>query len=137
MPDGIEHAFKTKLIADRAKYLHPITLDILTDAVQWATGHGLPASITETVTTAAEDQKLKRVSRSHAQGRAFDLSTRGWDKDSIALFIKEFSAKYSDVAATGGSGKPALIVHHDAGHGDHFHVQISAKYSIPYQGELA
>jgi hypothetical protein len=98
--------------------------------IVYASVRGLPVSITETVTTPEEDQKLKRVSKSHAEGRAFDLSTRGWDEQDIALFMKNFNQKYAAVAAIGGSGKPTLIVRHDTGHGDHFHFQINAKYAL-------
>lgn len=139
MTDGtIRSAFKTPLIRDRSLFLHPLALMILCDAVHWARVRGLPANIAETVTTAAEDKSLNRVSDSHAQGRAFDLSTRGWDEDSIARFIEEFTRRYGALAAIGGSGNPALIVRHDTGRGDHFHIQINKKYAIAFSpGEVA
>lgn len=136
MDNSIHSSFKTKTIRDRALFLHPLTLMILCDAVYWARVRGLPANIAETVTTPSEDKALNRVSDSHAQGRAFDLSTRGWDEDSIAKFIEEFNRRYGSLAAIGGSGNPALIVRHDTGHGDHFHFQINRKYAVTY-GELA
>lgn len=136
MANGIRSSFKTDIIRDRALFLHPLTLMILCDAVHWARVRDLPASISETVTSPEEDKALNRVSDSHSEGRAFDLSTRGWDEESIAKFIEEFNRRYGSLAAIGGSGKPALIVRHDTGRGDHFHVQINKKYAIQYQGKL-
>jgi hypothetical protein len=130
MSDSIASCFKTPLIKERSLGLHPLTLMILADAVHWARVRGLPASITETVTTAAEDKALNRVSDSHAEGRAFDMSTRGWDEESIAKFTEEFSKRYGAIAAFGKSGNPALIVRHDSGRGDHFHIQIAKKFQV-------
>jgi len=136
MDNSIRSSFKTKTISDRALFLHPLALMILCDAVHWARVRNLPANIAETVTTPSEDKALNRVSDSHAQGRAFDLSTRGWDEESIAKFIEEFNRRYGSLAAIGSSGNPALIVRHDTGRGDHFHIQINRKYAVTY-GELA
>ena len=130
MKGGIKSAFKTELIKNRSLFLHPITLMILCDMVLWASSRGIPVSITETFTSKEEDQALNRVSSSHAEGRAFDLSTRGWTEDQIKVFINDFDKKYGTYGAIGQSGLPALIVRHDTGRGDHFHVQVSRKYSV-------
>lgn len=130
MKGGMRSAFKTPLVRERSLSLHPIAWMILAEAVVWASARSLPVSITETVTTYEEDARLNRISVSHSEGRAFDMSTRGWDEESIALFMKNFETKYGAVAAIGRSGKPSLIVRHDTGSGDHFHVQINSKYAL-------
>ncbi len=87
--------------------------------------------VTETVTTKAEDKALKRVSDSHQEGRAFDVSTRGWNDWGIQEFMSSFESKYKALGAIGHKdGKPVLIVRHDTGRGDHFHIQINKKYAV-------
>lgn len=130
MKGGIKSAFKTELIKNRSLFLHPITLMILCDMVLWASSRGIPVSITETLTSKEEDELLNRVSTSHQEGRAFDISTRGWTEDQIKVFTDDFNKKYGSFGALGQSGKVTLIVRHDTGRGDHFHVQVSRKYSV-------
>lgn len=130
MRGGIRAAFKTDTIRTRAMLMHPLTMMILSDMVFWASSRGIPTSITETFTSKAEDAALGRVSTSHAEGRAFDISTRGWNEMQIKVFTEEFNTKYGAFGAIGGSGKPTLIVRHDTGRGDHFHVQVSRKFSV-------
>jgi hypothetical protein len=132
MRGGIKSAFKSELVRSRAFLMHPLTMMILADMVFWAISRGILISITETFTSKEEDAALKRVSTAHAEGRAFDVSTRGWTETQIKAFSDEFTAKYGSYGAIGGSGKPTLIVRHDTGRGDHFHVQVSRKYSVIY-----
>ncbi len=91
---------------------------------QWTVQNNCPFIITEAKTTKAEDDLLKRVSKTHQEGRAIDISYHGWTKENADKFIAYFSHKYASVAAITSSG-PKLIVFHDAGSGNHFHVQIS------------
>jgi len=130
MKGGIRKAFKTSEIKDRSLFIHPLAMMIMAEMIHWAHVRGIPVSITETLTTEEEDSKLKRVSTSHREGRAFDISTRGWTEDQIKLFMEDFSKKYASLAAIGSSGNPALIVRHDTGRGDHFHVQINRKWAL-------
>lgn len=130
MRGGIKAAFKSDTIRSRTFLLHPLTVMIMADMIFWASSRGIPVSITETFTSKDEDAALGRVSTSHAEGRAFDISTRGWSEMQIKVFMDEFVAKYGSYGAIGGSGKPTLIVRHDTGRGDHFHVQVSRKFSV-------
>ena len=122
--------FKHKKDHTRYMYLHPAILMILFDAQNWALERNIPFLVTETVTTKEEDDKLSRISSSHRQGRAFDLSVRGWSTKDINEFRTYFSRKYIEYAAlTKSSGQPSLVIYHDSGHGAHIHVQIHSKYA--------
>lgn len=127
----IKGVFKTEIIKQQALSLHPLILMVLCEMTAWAWAQGLPVVITETVTNEAQDAQFNRISPSHREGRAFDMSTRGWDEARINEFMSVFSKKYQSIAAIGlKTGKPELIVRHDTGHGDHFHVQINRSYAI-------
>lgn len=123
--------FKSPLSGERCEYLHPQAQEIMNEMTDWCKGLNIPFVITETVTTAEEDKRLSRVSSTHREGRAFDVSTRGWKKAEIDEFMAHFDQKFLHVAAIGAkSGKAELIVHHDSGHGEHFHVQIGKVFAI-------
>ena len=117
--------FKSLKAFERCAQLHPKVIEIMSDMCDWCLEKGLPFMVTSTVSTLEEDYQLKRVSTTHREGRAFDLSDHGWTKELTDEFILTFSKKYSMVAALSQvSLEPTLILHHDNGNGSHFHIQI-------------
>jgi len=81
--------------------------------------------ITDILSEASEDKKLKRVSTSHKEGRAFDIRTTVWSKDFREEFISHFEDRFSKWAALSKETlKPNLIEYHDNDNGIHCHVQI-------------
>jgi hypothetical protein len=128
---SISTYFKNETIRDRFFALHPVCGMILMDLLVWLWSRRVYGVCTETVSTMLEDEALKRVSSSHREGRAFDISTRGWP-DGLALEAIEYLvSKHGHLGAISrGSGKPTLVVHHDAGTGPHLHVQINKQYAV-------
>lgn len=122
-------SFKDSTVELRAKYLHPFVFQVMEEMVLWCLGKNLSPVITETVTTLIEDAKLKRFSKSHQQGRAFDLRTRDWPRELLKEFQDYFNSKYGKLGALSGTTlQPNLILWHDSGHGEHFHVQFNKNY---------
>ena len=118
-------------IAERVLFLSPVALMILCDVIQWCDAYGLPCVVSDAVSTEEEDERLKRVSTTHREGRAFDISTRGWGELQIKAIQQEFAHKYAGYAAIGKSGNPVLVYFHDAGTGPHLHFQVAKKFSMP------
>lgn len=118
-----EH-FKDPGLVDRFVETHPKLKEIAYDMCKWCTEQNLPFLITAAKSTDLEDRQLKRISKTHQEGRAFDMSRRGWTQAHLDEFTAHFTAKYEEYAAQNFAGFPALIVHHDAGSGDHLHIQI-------------
>lgn len=124
-------AFKSPEILERAKMLHSKCVEVMADMYQWAVDNNLPFTVTDTVSTYAEDLILQRQTATHRERRAFDLSDHGWSSQNIKDFCEHFNFKYWDIAAVSNeTGKPLLVYHHDAGHGYHFHVQIHKRYAF-------
>jgi hypothetical protein len=121
-----EGVVKTRLL-----YLHPMTMIFLCDVIQWAESKGLPVKITDAVSTRDEDKELDRLSATHREGRAFDISTKDWPRDLIDECRMVFFAKYRLLAAIGEGGEPRPIVYHDSGHGFHIHCQLGRKFALP------
>jgi len=120
--------FKEEQIRQRSLRLHPIAMMILCDMLFWAKTNDCPFVVTDTVSTEAEDLELKRVSSTHRDARAFDISLREWDATLKQRFITHFRLKYDIYSAMGKDGKNRLIVEHDAGTGNHLHVQLSTAF---------
>lgn len=123
--------FKTLEVERRTNFLCDTALDVLDAMAEYCKDLGIPFEITDSVSTAAEDKALARVSDEHRTARAFDMSIHGWTDASIANFIYQFEKQFMCVAAIGKiSGQPKLIFRHDVGHGDHLHVQVARIFGI-------
>lgn len=123
--------FKNERDKSRIKQLTPV-LAILLDVMEtWADQRNLPFVITETWTTKEEDSALQRVSSSHREKRAVDVSAREWNLNDILEFTEFFNEKYAHIAAISlNTMRPALVVYHDSGYGAHFHVQAHPKFKV-------
>ncbi len=124
--------FKTEIVRIRAQYLHPQLVAIVEDMLSWLIKAGVNhPMITETATTPLEDKLKQRVSRTHSEGRAIDLRTRDWPPAVIGKFQAYFDAKYGYMGALSPKDFiPNLLIHHNTGLGDHFHIQVSTKFKM-------
>lgn len=110
--------------------LHPILQMILMDGAWWAYERGLDYTITATVSTLKIDQELGRKSPSHREKRASDLRSRNWPQERKVEFKKYLGDKYGEFSAVNSKGEKRLVVLHDSGHGEHFHIQIHSKFKL-------
>ncbi len=123
--------FKNELVEERSKLMHPEVIKIMYEMITWVFHvHEINPVITETVTTREEDKFLGRKSSTHNEGRAFDMRTRDWTKAQITQFREYFNKLYGHLGALTTKNEPILIVHHDAGHGPHFHVQFNRDFTV-------
>ena len=110
---------------DKARETYPNCKEELKDAVywcsQWAGKRKLPFVITRAI-----DAMIPGVStsRTHEEGRAVDVSVKGWDCDHIDDFIhdsnKEFADKIGAISAKDGVSR--FCVFH-VGTAAHIHLQ--------------
>lgn len=121
--------FKSKKDFDRYLNLHPVALVILFHMNLYCHNRKLRFQVTSTVSTREEDDSLNRVSSTHREGRAFDLSVKDWSPYDIKEFIDYFDTKFGSEGALGVSGEKRLIVDH-VGTARHLHVQIDRSYTI-------
>lgn len=120
----------------RVTDLSPVLLMVMCDVIAWALDKQIPVKITDSITSPKEDESLNRVSSTHRECRAFDVSARGWTKDQIDECVRVFSMKYRYLAALGSDGSPRLVYVHDAGTGNHLHFQIHRRYALPVKEYL-
>jgi hypothetical protein len=102
---------------------------LLEEMARWVTAKGYKFVITDLMSEEQEDKKLKRVSKSHQEGRAADIRVRDWPRQFRIMFEEYFEKRYSHLAAISKqTKKPNLILIHDNGLGGlHTHIQIKPK----------
>lgn len=129
--------FKTKKIYERSRYLHDYAKVLLSVMIDWCLMNDIEPVVTSTVSTLEEDLALNRKSSTHRDGRAFDISTRGWSREHIEEFQNVFNNQYGKHGAISKqTGKPKLILHHNAGTGMHFHVQLNTRFAMKLPRDL-
>lgn len=118
--------FKCKRESDIAQLnsINPFLFKMLAHIIVMCSEHGVTPVITSVIRTPEENAAVGAVSKTHIEGRAIDISIRGWDKDFIKQVETEINFLFSNVGAISAStGKPRPIVVHDVGFGAHIHVQ--------------
>lgn len=110
---------------DKARETYKKIDERLKDAVYWCSkwcdSRKVPFVITRCI-----DEMIPGVSKTniHADGRAVDVSVKGWDADTIDDFIHDSNKEFSDKigAISVSDGKPRFCVYH-CGVGYHLHLQ--------------
>lgn len=120
---------KHKKDVNRLLHLHPLSLVILFQMNLYCFNKGLRFQVTSTVSTKSEDEAVNRVSATHREGRAFDVSIKNWSPYDIEEFKNHFDLMYGSYGAVSYGGERNLIVDH-IGTARHLHVQIDRSYTI-------
>jgi len=90
-----------------------------------------PAIVTCTTSTEAEDRRLKRISASHREGRAFDMRSIVFSPSGRAKLMKYVSESYGHLGAISSStGTRNVILHKNSGYGWHFHIQFDKNFLV-------
>lgn len=117
--------FKTPKVQERFVQMTKTAQDLATEMADWALQKwNVELVFVETWTTAAEDQKLNRVSDTHRTGRAFDIRTKNLKDDFKSAFLEHFRLLYNDKLGAVTPSGPSLIVDKPHGSGPHWHVQV-------------
>lgn len=97
-------------------YIQPILGFVFFDMVAYCDSKGLPVVVTCVNRTLEENKAVGAVSLTHVEGRAIDLSIKGWTIEQITEFCQYFNKKYIKFA------NPVALYH--TGTAPHIHVQI-------------
>lgn len=117
--------WKHPSLLDEWKHLRPMAQEIANEQARFCELHNQPFMITDIMSEAQEDLRLKRVSKSHSEGRAWDIRTSWWPLLFKTDFETRFEILYREEAARSKTtGLPNLIFYHDNGNGPHAHCQI-------------
>jgi hypothetical protein len=121
----IVHGFTSKEGAMGYLNLHIELQKIIPYMVEWCDQRKLPFVITSTIR-----ENIEGVSKSntHPEGRAIDVSVKGWEADKIQEFESHwnkhgFCRSYGAISKE--DGNPRLVLFHN-GVGYHLHIQVKA-----------
>jgi hypothetical protein len=84
------------------------------------------------ITSLISDRKnTQSTSRTHEEGRAFDISTHGWSNVHIEKLCFLLNGEFLDIGAIGKDSIVRVAVYHNFnGQGDHIHCQIRRDANI-------
>lgn len=123
--------FKYQEDKDNWPKVSPKLQEITLNMAHWCDDRQLDFVITDALTTAAQDRREHRNSVTHREGRAVDISIKGWSDRDIKAFIETFTLLYGSIGAVSlGTNKPTLIVFGDSAHKDHMHVQLNRSFAV-------
>ena len=93
--------------------------------VKYAKENNLPVVVTSMIDSPEISKRLNRVSTTHDDGRAIDISAKDWPLLHCHRVTTKINDKYArDYGTCPPNGKPRVVVFHNSGHGDHFHLQV-------------
>ena len=103
--------------------MQPALLILFSATVLYCKEYSLPCKITS---IKGDRENVRAKSRTHEDGRAFDLSTKGWTDMHIHRFLFLINSDYREIGAISASDhNPRAAIYHDYdGQGDHIHLQV-------------
>jgi hypothetical protein len=119
--------FKDDVNARDLEMIQPALLILITATELYCARFNLPFTITSLVNDRhdKDGKPIRSVSSSHRDGRAADISIRGWSETHVERFVYFLNRDYSDIAAVSAiDGAKRAAVRHDSGYGDHIHLQV-------------
>lgn len=102
------------------QYMRPRLMLVLSYISEYCKNNGMPLMITSLFT----DYAGERVSKSHEDGRAFDMSIKNWPEREIDKFKKHMKQFNKYGAYSRSDFKQRLVVDHGKGDNRHLHIQV-------------
>lgn len=115
---------KDDIILEDVQMLDPRVLIALGHFMVFASKRGLPINVTSVIN---DRKNVKSVSRTHEDGRAVDVSSKGWTKDEInqcVEYVTKIAGHYGAISYSDYQRR--VIIHHELyNQGSHFHIQVA------------
>lgn len=104
------------------KYLCPSLIVVAGFVVDFAKKKGLPCVFSSII---SDRGNVVAKSKTHEQGRAIDLSLKGWPVDRTIELVALLSEVFEEIAALSYRDlEPTIAVYGDQRHLDHIHIQV-------------
>jgi hypothetical protein len=104
------------------QHICPALHILLTRTILYSQEYKLPCVITSLI---GDRDNIKTSSKTHAEGRAFDISVNGWTDQHVHRFCFIICRDYEDIGAISSEDmKPRAAIYHDSGYGAHIHLQV-------------
>lgn len=103
-------------------YINPYLLAMLCEAIVFAKTIGKDIDVTSLLREYGDGISQ---STTHQEGRAIDISVKGWLAHEIESLANHLNGRFAKTIGTAPAGKaPVACYFHNSGQGDHFHLQV-------------
>jgi len=108
-------------VAKDLQYMTPKLFMVWSHFLMFADQRALPVTVTNILNKYPESK-----SNTHPEGRAIDISIKGWTMEEILKCVTYLNTTVLDYGAISAqTGEPRVVYYHDIGRGSHFHLQVS------------
>ena len=116
-------SFKEDVEARDLEMVHPALWILLLRTILYCAEFQIPCRVTSLI---SDRKNVKSTSRTHEEGRAFDISIDSWSEFHVHRFLFLMNSDYRDIAAISASdGNPRAAVYHNyQNQGKHIHLQV-------------
>jgi len=112
---------KGHAVAPEIKDMQPALVIVLGVVLQFCKGHMLECKVTN-----IKHKFPQSESNTHPEGRAFDVSVKGWKEEDIHGCMKYVRRKVGNLGAISNkSNDHTIAVFHNVGLGPHLHFQVA------------
>lgn len=115
---------KDDVVLEDIMLLSPKVLIVLGHLITFADTRGLPVVVTSII---SDRENVQSVSRTHEDGRALDVSVKGWTKtdiDDCIAYLNNIASHYGAISYSDNERR-VVVYHNYRGQGDHLHLQVS------------
>ncbi len=114
---------KDDIVLEDLMMMQPALLILYTATILYCNEYSLPCTFTSFM---SDRENVKQQTKTHEEGRAFDMSTIGWTEMHINRFVHMINTDYRDIAAVSARDgiARAAVYHNYKSQGDHIHLQV-------------
>jgi hypothetical protein len=134
MEPYIRHAPGINL-ADLLK-IEPRLMSMVATVAEFCKQNNVKFVVTSIIRTKERNLQVGSVSVTHVEGRAVDFSILtkwGWNKKLLDKLVRVVEDKHGEYGLYGKNKKQKVILIHNAGSGNHAHLQVISRYLYSYQ----
>jgi hypothetical protein len=114
--------FKDDVKPDDIRFFTPNCAILFLEAIRYFEDNGFPMVVTS---IKSDRGGIQTISTTHEDGRAFDVSSKGFSERKIKDVVSHFNSQFKNIGAISYSDLvPRAVLHHDSGYGAHFHFQV-------------
>jgi hypothetical protein len=115
---------KDDVVMEDFMLISPKVLIVLGHLIAFAEVRGLPVNVTSII---SDREDVQSISRTHEDGRALDVSVKGWKKSDIDDCVTQLDNIVGHYGAISynDSQRRVAVYHNYRGQGDHLHLQVS------------
>lgn len=123
----IKCEFAPELFLEDFAFMSPKLMLMWAFINNWCADRNLDFRVTSMIRSPEYDKQLGAASTTHQEGRAFDMSLRGFSYQDVQDLIDVVAKNFSNIGAisrSSGTSRPIVVHKNHDGAGTHAHLQV-------------